>query len=939
MDTKNISNKIEAVNQALVWSKHIPEAEQLDYKRKLIDIRRELKRIQYATSEPCSTAAFGESQMGKSYLVSAMLSTPSHPLSVTDGQSSYNFINEINPSLPNSTIEATGVITRFTIHPSGTTPKGYLKIQLLSVPDIVLLLCEAYYNQVDYSNESILQSTEINELLDNIVPEKPTTKETILTDDDVQDIKDYIENSSLQKKCNDVLKSDFFDFLTLHLDELSDTQVIQIIKILWNKEEHISRLWDDMLAAYAKMNFSPIVYARFDAVLKRKGTLLDVARLDEMYNKEPESAGTDYEPFTEVMLSANDTPIKMEKSFLSSLIAELSFVLPTTLAVSRPFLNDLDILDFPGARRPEQLKQSKLDEGKNLSTVLRRGKVSYLFNKYSSSKRISTLLFCHNNNMSAESTMGSLLDSWMKSIGETTKDREKYVATSLVPPLFIIGTWFNKDLEYHEEKAGDMDRLNERWQRRFISVLEKEVLKSLDVNGHWFNSWSETTKAFQNIYMLRDFKYSKSIYNGYDPNAGTPEAGEPIQPETYPNFFADLKKSFITNEFVKKHFANPTEAWDCSATCANDGTLRIIENLNKMAPNVAKARDEKFQQDFNSIVKGLVDMLEMRYHPESGDEKLKIARKQAGTACKQLDRYIGKDSYGFGRLMDKMMISESEIFEVIHAQIIGEEQSLPMSSEESQIFMSAGLDTSATKEDNIKRLCCYLGVDNEEECRQSLLDDHVDIDKLLSQNQMVASKADKLVECVENLWHDKVLMKRCNDSFADKIPSIGTTMSSLWSVYQMSRFRDNLIEKVSQYLEQLNKEVAISIISDYLSMQFNAFSSSFGYDFIDEEEKQKLLKKNKEWNLLPDEWLLNEVNRPTTVEILSDLSIQKGLLRDRNFKEKHKQFLTRFPQYQREWKWQQQLRIGYIFASDLPDYDIKANAELKIILDAINRKD
>lgn len=938
MDTKDITKKIAAVNQALEWGKHVPEAEQLDYKRKLIDIRRELKRIQYAVSEPCSTAAFGESQMGKSYLVSAMLSTPSHPFAVTDGEHSYNFISEINPSSPNSTIEATGVITRFTIRNNSNTPKGYLRVQLLSVPDIVLMLCEAYYNQIDYSHETIKQTSEINEILHNILPEKPMDKGKLLGEDDVLDILDYLNHSTIQKKCNDVLKSDLFGFLIMNLADLSDNQIVDIIELLWNKEEHICKLWKDMLATYAKLQFASTVYARFDSVLKRKGTLLDVARLDEMYG-EPDAAGSEYEPFTEVRLSPEGNTIKIEKSFLSSLIAELSFVLSNELAESRPFLKDLDILDFPGARRPEQLKQSQLDEGKNLSTVLRRGKVAYLFNKYSASKRISTLLFCHNNNMSAESTMGSLLDAWVKNIGDDAVSREKYMEKSSISPLFIIGTWFNKDLEYHDEKEGDRDRLNERWDRRFKTVLQKEVLKAEGDEKHWFNTWSVSTKPFQNIYMLRDFKYSKSIYSGYDPSNGTPETGNPVRPERYTNFFDDLRRSFITNEFVKLHFANPTEAWDCAASCAQDGTSRIITNLNSMAVNIAQAREEKFSTDLNSIIKSLLSILEIRYHPETGDEQLRIAKRQSGMACMQLDRFLGKDSYGFGRLMDNMMISESEIFELLHTQIIGQEQALPMSNEESQMFMGAGLDTNVSREENIERLCDYLGVDDEEECKQILQAEHVDLDKLLSQSQMMAGRADKLVESVENLWHDKVLMKRCNDSFAEQMPAIGSMMSSMWSVYRLLDVRKTLVGKVSEYLEQLNSSTAIGIISDYLSMQFNAFVSSFGYDYMDDVQKQKIIKKNKELRLNLDESTLSEVEPPTTLGILGDLYKQKELLRSGTFGAKDREFLARFPQYRRLWRWEQQLRIGYIFASELPDYDIKANAELKNILDAINRKD
>ena len=284
-------------------------------------------------------------------------------------------------------------------------------------------------------------------------------------------------------------------------------------------------------------------------------------------------------------------------------------------------------------------------------------------------------------------------------------------------------------------------------------------------------------------------------------------------------------------------------------------------------------------------------------------------------------------------------ITESEILELLHTQIIGQEQSLPMSNEESQMFMSAGLDTNVSREENVERLCGYLGVDDEEECKQVLQAEHIDIDKLLSQNQMMAGRADKLVECVEKLWHDKVLMKRCNDGFAEQMPAIGSMMSSLWSVYRLLDIRKILVEKVNDYLEQLNSETAIGIISDYLSMQFNAFASSFGYNFMNEEQKEKILKKNKELKLNLDEASLAEVKSPTTIEILADLYKQKEILRKGSFGVKDKEFLGRFPQFRRLWRWEQQLRIGYIYASELPDYDIKANAELKNIIDSITRKD
>ncbi|MBO4906205.1 MAG: hypothetical protein J5486_04090 [Bacteroidaceae bacterium] len=935
MDIQKIETQLSSIEQAFAWAVNVPASEQLEYKKKLINIRREFKRIRYAVSEQCSTAAFGESQMGKSYLVSALLSTPSAPFTVTDGQQEYNFINEINPSSPNSTIEATGVITRFSTSSRGELPQGYLRVQLLTVPDIILLLCEAYYNQVDYSHDSVVPSETINECIRNIVPDKPLRPTTLLEEDDILDVLDYIKStSSLQKKCTHLLGSDLFNYLVLHLRELGEGQLQTLIQLLWNNNQHITRLWNDMLKTYAKLNFQSQIFVRFDAVLKRKGTLLDVARLDEMYG-EPEAVMNDYEPQTEVKLSTDGQPIRIEKSFLSSLIAELNFDLDASLENSHPFLHDLDILDFPGARRPEQCKEDKLDEGKNLSTILRRGKVSYLFNKYSTAKRISTLLFCHNNNQSAESTMGQLLDSWVNSsVGRSPADREAYMQLARTAPLFIIGTWFNKDLDYQDEAAGDIDRLAERWKRRFNVVLEKEVLKSLGDDEHWFNNWSSSVKPFQNIFMLRDFKYSKGIYQGYDPETGQSEQGAPVTPTRYPAFFSDLRTSFINDEFVRLHFTQPEKAWDAAATVANDGTHIIIDTLGRIAPNVARARDEKFAKDLSAAVKELRTTLERYYHPESGDEKLKLAKRQAGSVCMQIDRMIGQDPYAFGRLIDTMMISESEIYEFAHEQLLGEEQPLPASSEETQIFMSAGLDSSASREDNIERLCDYLGVDDEDEVRSALAEEGIELDSLLAQSQMQASRAEQFVELVEGLWYDDLLAKRAVAALGDVLPGMSTVVSGMWSLYKMLGMRKRLAETVHDYLSTLDRDSYVGIISDYLSMQLNAFVSSFAFDFMTREQQQALVEKalKLKVNISPN--ILNANERTSGLQLLTELSKLEEMLSNNDFKQQDRLFLEQFPQYNRVWRWQQYMRLGLLYACDLPDYDIRANAQLKEIIDS-----
>jgi hypothetical protein len=278
-----------------------------------------------------------------------------------------------------------------------------------------------------------------------------------------------------------------------------------------------------------------------------------------------------------------------------------------------------------------------------------------------------------------------------------------------------------------------------------------------------------------------------------------------------------------------------------------------------------------------------------------------------------------------------MIMSEAEVYNLVHSHILGGERPMPMSDEESQIFMAAGLDSSATRETNIEKLCDYLGVDDEEECKIAL--EGIDLDKLLSQNQMMAGKAELLVSAVEDMWLNKVLMDRVIRAFENILPSVSTIMSAMWSFYIKSNCRDILINKVREYIYKLDTEVSVGIISDYLSMQFNEFVNTFGYAFIKPEEMEELLKKNQEMKLNIDESILNHQETDAGMGLFSDLYKQKAVLEQSSFKAKDRAFLARFPRFARIWKWEQQMRIGFILVSEIPNYNVKDNDLLRHIIE------
>ena len=90
------------------------------------------------------------------------------------------------------------------------------------------------------------------------------------------------------------------------------------------------------------------------------------------------------------MLLAKD----IRKASLCALAAELTFTLsPDSIDNERmKFLSNIDLLDFPGSCPREKIYERDIE--KEMSKLIRRGRVSYLFNKYSNAKRIGAILFC-----------------------------------------------------------------------------------------------------------------------------------------------------------------------------------------------------------------------------------------------------------------------------------------------------------------------------------------------------------------------------------------------------------------------------------------------------------------------------------------------------------------------------------------------------------------
>ena len=107
-----IKSQIENINASLEW---IRKNKPSDYEQRflqLVEERRKLKKLDAANQDNPAIAAYGVSQVGKSYLMNCILQKDGKPFLIEADGTTYRFIEEMNPKTDNT--EATGVVTRFT---------------------------------------------------------------------------------------------------------------------------------------------------------------------------------------------------------------------------------------------------------------------------------------------------------------------------------------------------------------------------------------------------------------------------------------------------------------------------------------------------------------------------------------------------------------------------------------------------------------------------------------------------------------------------------------------------------------------------------------------------------------------------------------------------------------------------------------------------------
>jgi hypothetical protein len=667
---KDCTNLRSVINEAVAWTNNnLAEERRKTTVYHLDHLRRLTKRYESSSGRKPSVALYGQSQAGKSYLVSNLAKPESSKtfwVEVPWLGKKYDFINDINPFGKEK--ESTGLVTRFTLaSESKKSSKFSFLLKTFRQADLVSILANAYFSNIGKKIFKIDKEDVLNTINELKNLERNPDNQNEFSSDDIFEIKEYVDERFLGSKSAGILEDlnslEFFESLSTIIPFIRWEERWKAFQFLWGKHKFYSDLFNILSDGLSKLAFSSEVFVAENGLIPRENSIIDVTRYYGILDKSS-IAGN---PMVEVETSDGKT-VTVDRSVLSGIVSEIVLYIPQDTANELPFLQTADILDFPGARPDGDMDEEKFIADNNTRTNTEhylRGKLNFLFDRYNRDYEISNLILCWPIKQPNVIKIRKLINEWIKNnVGRTPEKREERLTklqNMLKPdlpyrinPFLVVMTMFDEDLKV---KAGEDPASPARWESRFKENYNKWLQHEVDA---WLDNWDTAgTFSYKHTFPIRDPKYSNEIFDGYETMGY-----ETAVRDEYKDKLNTLKESFINYDFIKKHLLNPVEAWDeLLSENVNGGTAKgyktgihyVLKYISPVCNDTIK--HEQLTEKISELRTSLLKELEQYFEGGDINEKLKKARTN-GLKTKVAIEKLHDEKYNFGLFLKYLTCPE-----------------------------------------------------------------------------------------------------------------------------------------------------------------------------------------------------------------------------------------------------------------------------------------
>ena len=600
----------------------------------LHDLGYRLQKLRRAWRRPQCLGFFGPSQAGKSFLVGALLSHELGTLKVISRTREIDFLAEINPA---KGVESTGTVTRFS---SGKAPtqleKGDFYCSLLDLEVVLESMATGFLVEC---TSPVADPERVERVLSQARrlpgPEAPARYRKAWEAVWHNLLKKYQSRHAYlnELKENDALRrGDFKDSVK------TIPGWLMVYSLLWGGSgyakdlDRLMELLEDGLRRVEHREAVEVDLAHVQAS-SDGASLIDAACLN--------SVGTNQGEVTVYPQGAGGS-VSMDPGVLSALIAEIRLQLPK---VDGSLLDGTDMLDFPGGRAlkgingfgHDELNSGNLD---NAIEVYKRGKLTFLFERYAIEREITALVLCSPGPTKPEAIqLQTQVERWLQiRYGRPTPSDPDEIAR---PSLFMALTKFDMSLG-----ALRSDNAKDRWDSRVGEACVDFWARNA---SSWVDNWGGKNQAFDNMFWVCN-PYADQMRA-----LGPGDAG-----------YEEIKAGYLASRSVQRYIADPDDKWQAlegkdDAGLPKSGIPLLASALRSKLAEDIKARELRIEaaalhHELTGVLRALTpsrDEAELRMRLEEDAKDLIEAVNRA-----MMSEYSGAV---FGRFVDHLVMPVDEV--------------------------------------------------------------------------------------------------------------------------------------------------------------------------------------------------------------------------------------------------------------------------------------
>ncbi|BCQ42556.1 hypothetical protein ERHA55_00830 [Erwinia rhapontici] len=221
---------------------------------------------------------------------------------------------------------------------------------------------------------------------------------------------DYLDTSF--KRSVGKLRSVYWPQVLKIAPGLRPEERAELFSLLWGKQSALTETYRSLARVLVKINHARMVFAPLETLTDHSsGSIMNVDSLNRLGSHQDRNVDIRYWNDDQQSVSAS-----LSQAELTALTAELIF--PLAEVPQDSIVEQVDLLDFPGYRG--RLKIDKLEDagqgGLNpISQLLLRGKVAYLFERYTDNQEMNALVVCASAAKQSDvADVGPVLNRWVE---------------------------------------------------------------------------------------------------------------------------------------------------------------------------------------------------------------------------------------------------------------------------------------------------------------------------------------------------------------------------------------------------------------------------------------------------------------------------------------------------------------------------------------------